>query len=112
MDTAQLGPFAVSRLCLGTMLMGDRTPPEHAHVMLDRFLDAGGNFLDTADTYVDGGSEETLAPWLARRRRDVVPATKVRLSVSDPAGEGPGPDRIPAACDARLRRLGVDEIDL
>ena len=65
MDTTQLGPFTVSRLCLGTMLMGSKTPVEESHRMLDRFLDAGGNFLDTADTYDDGGSEETLAPWLA-----------------------------------------------
>ena len=80
--------------------------------MLDRFLEAGGNFLDTADTYDDGGSEETLAPWLAGRRDEVVLATKVRFAVSDPGGQGLDPDRIRAACDASLRRLGVDEIDL
>ena len=80
--------------------------------MLDRFLEAGGNFLDTADTYDDGGSEATLAPWLARHRDEVVLATKVRFPVSDPGGQGLAPDRIRAACDASLRRLGVDEIDL
>ena len=80
--------------------------------MLDRYLDAGGNFLDTADTYDDGLSEETLAPWLAGHRDDVVLATKVRFPVSDPGGQGLDPDRIRAACDASLRRLGVDEIDL
>ena len=112
MDTAPLGPFTVSRLCLGTMLMGSKTPVEESHRMLDRFLDAGGNFIDTADTYDDGGSEETLAPWLAKRRDDVVLATKVRFSVSDPGGEGLAPDRIRKACDASLRRLGVDVIDL
>src|SRR5215210_5220304 len=112
MDTAPLGPLTVSRLCLGTMLMGSKTPRDEAHRMLDRFLDAGGDFLDTADTYDDGGSEETLAPWLARRRGEVVLATKVRFSVSDPGGEGLAPDRIRAACEASLRRRGVDEIDL
>src|SRR6478735_4948914 len=112
MDTAQLGPFTVSRLCLGTMLMGSKTPVEESHRMLDRFLDAGGNFLDTADTYQDGGSEQTLAPWLAKRRDDVVLATKVRFGVSDPGGEGLDPERIRRACDASLRRLGVDVIDL
>jgi aryl-alcohol dehydrogenase-like predicted oxidoreductase len=111
-DTARLGPFNVSRLCLGTMLMGGRTPPDEAHRMLDRFLEAGGNFVDTADVYEDGGSEETLAPWLAHRRDEVVLATKVRFPVSDPGGEGLAPDRIRAACDASLRRLGVDVIDL
>jgi aryl-alcohol dehydrogenase-like predicted oxidoreductase len=112
MDTASLGPLTVSRLSLGTMLMGNSTPVDEAHRMLDRYHDAGGNFLDTADTYDDGGSERTLAPWLARRRDDVVLATKVRFAVSDPGGEGLAPDRIRAACDASLRRLGVDVIDL
>jgi aryl-alcohol dehydrogenase-like predicted oxidoreductase len=112
MDTTTLGPFTVSRLCLGTMLMGAKTPVEESHRMLDRFLEAGGNFVDTADTYSDGGSEETLAPWLARRRGEVVLATKCRFPVSDPGGQGLAPDRIAKACDASLRRLGVDEIDL
>ena len=80
--------------------------------MLDRFLDAGGNFIDTADTYDDGGSEQTLAPWLADHRDEVVLATKLRFPVSDPGGEGLAPDRIRKACDASLRRLGVDVIDL
>jgi aryl-alcohol dehydrogenase-like predicted oxidoreductase len=80
--------------------------------MLDRFLDAGGTFLDTADTYGDGESERVLAPWLAARRDEVVRASKVRFPVSDPGGEGLAPDRVRAACDASLRRLGVDVIDL
>src|ERR671917_1545077 len=112
METTKLGPLEVSRLCLGTMLMGDKTPVEESHRMLDRFLEAGGNFIDTADTYSDGGSEETLAPWLARRRDEVVLATKLRFAVSDPGGAGLAPDRIRAACDASLRRLGIDVIDL
>jgi len=112
MDTATLGPLNVSRLALGTMLMGDATPADEAHRMLDRFVEAGGNFIDTADTYGDGRSERVLAPWLARHRDDVVVATKVRFSVSDPGGEGLAPDRIRAACDASLRRLGIDVIDL
>jgi aryl-alcohol dehydrogenase-like predicted oxidoreductase len=112
MQTTTLGPFTVSRLCLGTMLMGAKTPVEESHRMLDRYLDAGGNFLDTADTYSDGGSEETLAPWLARHRDEVVLATKCRFPVSDPGGAGLAPDRVEKACDASLRRLGVDAIDL
>src|SRR5215213_1691785 len=112
MQTTTLGPLTVSRLCLGTMLMGAKTPRDESHRMLDRFLEAGGNFLDTADTYSDGGSEETLAPWLARRRDDVVLATKCRFPVSDPGGAGLAPDRIVQACDASLRRLGTDVIDL
>src|SRR5829696_9611511 len=112
MQTTTLGPFTVSRLCLGAMLMGGKTPRDESHRMLDRFLEAGGTFVDTADTYSNGGSEETLAPWLARRRDEVVLATKLRFSVSDPGGEGLAPNRIAKACDASLRRLGVDEIDL
>ena len=112
MDTARLGPLTVSRLALGAMLMGDTTPEDEAYRILDRFLDAGGTFVDTADVYGDGTSERVLAPWLARHRDEVVLATKVRFKTSDPAGEGLAPDRIAAACDASLQRLGVDVIDL
>jgi aryl-alcohol dehydrogenase-like predicted oxidoreductase len=112
MSSAELGPLRVSRLCLGAMLMGGKTPPDEAHRMLDRFLESGGTFVDTADVYGDGESERTLAPWLARHRDEVVIASKVRMPVSEPPGEGLAPDRIRAACDASLRRLGVDVIDL
>jgi aryl-alcohol dehydrogenase-like predicted oxidoreductase len=112
MQTARVGPLTVSRLALGAMLMGDRTPADEAHRMLDRFADAGGTFVDTADVYGDGLSERVLAPWLARRRDDVVLATKVRFETTDPPGSGLAPDRIRAACDASLRRLGTDVIDL
>jgi aryl-alcohol dehydrogenase-like predicted oxidoreductase len=112
METTKLGPLTVSRLCLGTMLMGGKTPPEESHRMLDRYLESGGNFLDSADVYGDGESERTLAPWLADHREEVVVGTKVRMKVSDPPGEGLAPDRIRAACDASLRRLGIDVIDL
>jgi aryl-alcohol dehydrogenase-like predicted oxidoreductase len=112
MRTAPLGPLTVSTLCLGTMLMGGKTPAGEAHAMLDRFREAGGTFLDTADVYGDGESERTLAPWLADHRDEVVLATKLRMPVSEPAGEGLAADRVRAACDASLRRLGVDVIDL
>jgi aryl-alcohol dehydrogenase-like predicted oxidoreductase len=111
-ETTTLGPLTVSRLALGAMLMGGRTAPDEAERILDRFRAAGGNFIDTADTYEDGGSERVLAPWLARHRDEVAIATKLRFAVSDPGGEGLAPDRIRAACDASLRRLGVDVIDL
>src|SRR6266540_3793427 len=112
MEYADLGALPVSRLCLGAMHIGEATPPDEAHAMLDRFLEAGGTFIDTADTYGDGASERTLAPWLARHRDQVVIATKVRWAVSDPGGEGLAPQRVRAACEASLRRLGVDTIDL
>jgi aryl-alcohol dehydrogenase-like predicted oxidoreductase len=112
MQTAQLGSLTVSRLCLGAMHMGGKTPPDDAQRMLDRFLEAGGTFIDTADVYGDGASERTLAPWLARHRDEVVIATKVRWHVSDPPGSGLSAARVRAACDASLTRLGVDVIDL
>lgn len=107
-----LGPLTVSRLALGAMLMGGATPEDESHRMLDRFLEAGGTLIDTADVYGDGTSERVLAPWLARHRDEVVIATKVRMEVSDPPGSGLAPDRLGAACDASLRRLGIDVIDL
>ncbi len=113
METTTLGPFTVSRLCLGTMLMGAKTPVDESHRMLDRFLAAGGTFIDTADTYSDGGSEETLAPWLARHRDEVVLATKVRFARLRPRRRrGSRPTASSQACDASLRRLGTDVIDL
>jgi aryl-alcohol dehydrogenase-like predicted oxidoreductase len=112
MERIDLGPLNVSRLCLGTMLMGGRTPAEEAPGLLDAYVAAGHNFLDTADVYGDGASERTLAPWLARRRDEVVVATKLRFTVSDPGGAGLAPERVVAACDASLRRLGIDVIDL
>jgi aryl-alcohol dehydrogenase-like predicted oxidoreductase len=111
-QTTTLGPLTVSRLALGAMLMGGKTSPDEAERILDRYRATGGNFIDTADVYEDGGSERVLAPWLARHRSEVVVATKVRFEVSDPGGAGLGPDRIRAACDASLRRLGTDVIDL
>jgi aryl-alcohol dehydrogenase-like predicted oxidoreductase len=112
MQTTELGPLTVSRIGLGTMLMGGKTDRAESERMLDRYRAAGGNFLDSADVYGDGESERTLAPWLARHRDEVVVATKVRWEVSDPPGEGLAPDRIRAACDASLERLGIDVIDL
>jgi aryl-alcohol dehydrogenase-like predicted oxidoreductase len=112
MDLTDLGPLRVSRLALGTMLMGGRTPADEAERILDAYLAAGHNLVDTADVYGGGTSERTLAPWLRRHRDDVVLATKVRFEVSDPGGSGLAPERIARACDASLRRLGVDVIDL
>jgi aryl-alcohol dehydrogenase-like predicted oxidoreductase len=74
--------------------------------MLDRFLAEGGNFVDTADVYDNGGSERTLQPWLARNRDRVVVATKLRWLT------GLAPQAVEQACDASLQRLGVDHIDL
>ena len=106
METRPLGPFRVSNICLGGMFFGSKTPAAESHRMLDRFLAQGGNFVDTADVYDNGGSERTLQPWLARNRDRVVVATKLRWLT------GLAPQAVEAACDASLQRLGVDHIDL
>jgi len=104
----------VSELCLGTMMFGERTDERTSHQILDTFAEAGGNFIDTADVYGQGRSEEILGSWLkTRRRADYVIATKA-------FGEmGPGPNEgglsrkhILDAVRASLRRLGTDHIDL
>ena len=104
----------VSELCLGTMMFGERTDEQTSHRILDTFAEAGGTFIDTADVYGHGRSEEILGSWLkTRRREDYVVATKA-------FGEmGPGPNErglsrkhILDAVAASLRRLGTDHIDL
>lgn len=106
MQTRPLGPFRVSNICLGGMFFGSKTPAAESHRMLDRFVEAGGNFVDTADVYDGGGSERTLQPWLAKHRERVVVATKLRWLT------GLAPAKIAEACDASLQRLGIDVIDL
>jgi aryl-alcohol dehydrogenase-like predicted oxidoreductase len=104
----------VSELCLGTMTFGRESSEELSRRILDRFVEAGGNFLDTADVYSRGLSEEIIGRWLqGKRRDDFVIATKVRF----PMGEGPNEvglsrKHIMAAIEASLRRLGTDYIDL
>ena len=106
----------VSTLCLGTMTFGAESDEQVAHKQLDRFLEQGGNFLDSADVYADGESERILGRWLAARsgvRDQVVVATKARFPMGDGLNEvGLSRVRLTRALDASLRRLGVDTIDL
>ena len=104
----------VSPYCLGAMMFGAWGNPDHEDSIriIHAALDGGINFVDTADVYGDGLAEEILRPWLARHRDQVVITTKVRFRASDPGGEGLAPDRIGKACDASLRRMGIDVIDL
>jgi aryl-alcohol dehydrogenase-like predicted oxidoreductase len=72
----------VSTLCLGTLTFGAESDEQVATAQLDRFLEQGGNFLDTADVYADGESERIIGRWLAARpgvRDQVVIATKGRF---------------------------------
>lgn len=104
----------VSELCLGAMTFGRETPEETSFEMMDRFVAAGGNFIDTADVYTRGVSEEIVGRWLkGKNRDDLVIATKVRF----PMGEGPNDlglsrKHIVSGVEASLRRLGTDYIDL
>jgi aryl-alcohol dehydrogenase-like predicted oxidoreductase len=112
----------VSELCFGSMTFGGTsgmwekigtTAQEDANRLIGIALDAGINFVDTADVYAEGESERILGKALGARRKDVVLASKVRLRT------GPGPNdvglsraHIMASIDASLRRLGTDWIDL
>jgi aryl-alcohol dehydrogenase-like predicted oxidoreductase len=110
---------AVSSLCLGTMTFGAETDESGAHAQLDRFLEAGGTMVDTADVYAGGRSEEIIGRWFASRPADltepVVLATKGRFSSSRPDapnGAGLSARHLTRALDASLRRLGRDAVDL
>jgi aryl-alcohol dehydrogenase-like predicted oxidoreductase len=106
----------VSELCLGTMVFGDdsRGTDESTSIrMIHQFLDAGGNFIDTADVYVGGTSEKITGKALKDRRENVVLATKVRFSTSDdPNDRGLSRRHIIAGCEASLHRMDTDYVDL
>jgi len=105
----------VSPLCLGAMMFGAWGNPDHEDSVriIHRALDAGVNFVDTADVYSSGESEEIVAKALKGRRDQVVLATKVHGSMgSDPNERGNSRRWIVQECEASLRRLGTDWIDL
>ena len=110
----------VSRLCLGTMNFGPATDERESFAIMDRALEEGLNFFDTANVYGwkrgEGVTEQIIGRWLAQgggRREKIVLATKVYGRM----GPGPNDVRLSAyhirrACDESLRRLGTDRIDL
>jgi aryl-alcohol dehydrogenase-like predicted oxidoreductase len=106
----------VSSLCLGCMMFGGRAGPEESMRIIDRALDAGINFLDTANVYNRGRSEEIVGEALRRngRRHQVILATKVHgvMDDADPNARGNSRRHIIAQCEASLRRLQTDYIDL
>ena len=122
MDYTQLGRtgLKVSRLCLGTMNFGPHTAEADSYAIMDRALEAGLNFFDTANVYGrklgEGVTEQILGRWFAQgggRREKVVLATKVYGRM----GEWPNDSRLSArhirqACEASLRRLQTDYLDL
>lgn len=108
MEYRKLGntSIAVSTLTLGTMYFGSETSEEEAFALLDAFMEAGGNLIDTANVYVGGMTEEIIGRWLASRPREitdrVILATKGR-GATNPDVNGAGLSR---------RRLGRETIDL
>jgi aryl-alcohol dehydrogenase-like predicted oxidoreductase len=106
----------VSNLALGTMTFGTETDEAGSHAQLARFLDAGGNLVDTADVYSGGASEEIIGNWLAGHagnRSRIVLASKGRFPKADGVNDlGLSRRYLRIALDASLRRLQTDWIDL
>lgn len=117
METRDLGQsgLAASVFGLGTMTFGAESDEAASHAILDRYLEAGGSFVDTADVYSHGASEEIIGRWMRARgnREDVVIATKGRFAMGDdPSSRGASRAYLNRALDASMRRLGVDFVDL
>lgn len=125
MKTIPLGAtdLIVSQLCLGSMTWGTQTPEAEAHAQIDASLDAGINFIDTAEAYPvnpmtaegAGKTEAIIGTWLARsgRRDDVVLATKIAGSGGVCRGGGPiTAAGIAEGVEGSLRRMQTDYIDL
>lgn len=117
MESIRLGRSGlyVSRICMGTMTFGNEADQEASFRILDRFIELGGTFIDTADQYTRGASEEIVGRWLTSRglRERIILATKVYAPL------GPGPNdgylsryHILKACEDSLRRLQTGVIDL
>lgn len=106
----------VSALCLGCMMFGGKTNADDSYAIIDRAIDAGINFLDTANVYSYGKSEEVTGEALKRngKRNRIFLATKVYnvMDTTDPMSGGNTRRHIIEQCDASLKRLQTDWIDL
>ncbi|MDQ0224249.1 aldo/keto reductase [Metabacillus niabensis] len=103
----------VSELCLGTMTFGKEVNESDSIKMIHKFLDEGGNFIDTADVYVGGESERIVGKAIKERRTEIVLATKVRMRVGPhPNDFGYSRRRIMEGVEQSLKRLNTDYIDL
>ncbi|WDR87437.1 aldo/keto reductase [Burkholderia ambifaria] len=117
MDYRYLGRSAlkVSPLCLGTMMFGGETDEATSTRIIDKAFDQGVNFIDTADVYHAGRSEEIVGRAIARHRDSWVVATKFGYPASPDAGpnrQGQSRKWIYESVDASLKRLGTDYIDI
>jgi aryl-alcohol dehydrogenase-like predicted oxidoreductase len=113
METRPIGSLGASVIGLGCNNFGPRLDADRTAAVVDAAIDAGVTFLDTADIYGNGASEEFIGRALARsgRRAEVVIATKFGHRSGHP-DRGGHPDWVRQAADASLRRLGVEVIDL
>lgn len=114
-DYRYLGASAlqVSPLCLGTMMFGGPTPDDVAFRIIDRAHDEGINFIDTADVYNKGKSEEVVGRGIKAHRDDWVLATKfANMAEAGPNGGGTSRKWIYRTVEKSLKRLGTDYIDL
>ncbi len=117
MEITQLGKsgLRVSKVCLGTMTFGREADEATSFAIMDYFVEHGGTFLDTADAYSTGATEEVVGRWMKARknRRDLVVATKVFGKMGDgPNDSGLSRVHIQQAIEGSLRRLQTDVIDL
>ncbi|MBF8190225.1 aldo/keto reductase [Nonomuraea sp. K274] len=108
---------SISRVALGTMTFGQQTAEPEAFAQLDRFTQAGGTLLDTADAYGGGTSERIVGRWIASKpahvRDEIVLATKARFPTGPGTNDvGLSRKHLAQALDASLERLGVETIDL
>jgi len=108
----------VSELCLGAMTFGDDwgwgSTKEESRKIYDAFVEAGGNFIDTADLYTNGTSERFLGEFIASDRERIVLATKYTNSApgTDPNAAGNQRKNMMQSVEASLKRLNTDYIDL
>jgi aryl-alcohol dehydrogenase-like predicted oxidoreductase len=103
----------VSELCLGTMMFGDQTDESEAGRIVEHAQEHGVNFIDTADQYAKGRSEEIVGRLIKPNRSKWVVATKVgNPHGPEPINEGQSRRHVMNACEASLKRLGTDAIDL
>lgn len=115
MEYVRLGTAGVkvSRLCLGTNMMGGYVDAAASAKLIDTFLECGGNFIDTADVYGQGKSEEAVGKALRGKRQQAVVATKLYSAMGEgPNDRGSSRYHIIEAAEASLRRLETDYIDL
>src|SRR5260370_1609502 len=115
MDYRLLGRsgLKVSPICLGTMMFGGRTDAPTSDRIIAKARDAGINFIDTADAYNDGGSEKVVGAAIAKQRDRWILATKLSNAMGDgPNQRGLSRKWVIEACDASLKRLGTDYIDV